>query len=810
MATTGLRISFSLSDAKDRVEVLKNLGLNYFDLQRIRYIRDGDPDAGAAGLELLTQEDLITISGLDQNVEKKVNTIYKDVDGYIDISDAAFSALTTPLNFQLDLKGRYISPAYKFYKLDWDSETVSIVDFSTSRRSAWSNFGAAEDQVVYGNEVLLSGGTSIDLDSINILADVTETRFEAEVPTDLIDININGQDYQFFAMRGIPFVFNGFFRNAEVAFTYNVLPGQQRPTIVVKDTLTEIETIYTFENSNETISELLPSINQAFSANRDIEFYYPASNVLVLDVTDLAVINFPQSVFTNLQDLKMNNNNIVTFPDFRTYTPVATVLDLKNSFQFANSPTTALRTLSNDVLDRIPASVQELYLSITFGGTITADFSRTVGGSQEFASLRILHLEGNVGRKFTSLPAGLPSSLNELVVSNNDISTITLTNAETPALAILRTGNNTITNDDGGYNITTLSPSLVILEHSGTDNDHGIIDVTGFAALETYSVTDINYFTDNFGVSDNIGTNIFTGCTSLEVIEMDSSTVSGTFPDFSANTSLRVISFNETDWQNFTVTHSLDNDTFGPSDGGCRPTLEEFILRSNITIPEEQGMNLPIENLTFRDMTELSNCQIFNMPLGGTVPESLFDDCTKLQQLEMYNLGLTGTLPDPVLLTQLQRLKFDENALSGTIPNIELDNLTLLNLSNNQFTSTTGFNCPNLLDLYLQNNNLTIWPSISSCTRVQNLNLSNNAISTYSSGTFAVMNSIFNLDLNSMGLNVTSVDQILLDLNTSYNTTFRTNVTVNLLGNAAPSPTDLNNNILNRLRGANWQIDVEI
>ncbi len=788
MATTGLRISFNLSDARDRVEVLKNINLNYFDLQKIRYLLNGEPGSGSS--DPLTQEDLITVSGLDTNLEKSMASAQKETTGYEELTDYIFNSSNAPLNVAVDLKGRYISPTYKFYKLNWDDGTASIIDFSTSRRSAWSNFGAAADQVQYGNQVLLSGGASLDFDNLTLLGDITPTRFEAEVPTHTIDININGSDYQFFAMKGIPFIFEGFFRNALLSYTYTVLPGGLQPTVVVTNP-DETEVLYNIENSSDVISIVDVEINQPFSAQRTVSTYYPADNFTVLNLEDIGVLEFPQTVFSTLDDLNISSNNILDFPDFTTYTPVLTVLQMENALNLANSTDATLRNFTPQVVARIPSTIQSLNLSGCFGGLVTGLLSTLTG-------LQNLNLTGGIGRELEGTLLDLPAGLRRLEVANNQLENV----AVGASLTYLDAANNEFTST---FNITgNTSLEVVFLGGNLMTCDLLGIDLSGNSNLVYYDISGLA-FTGDGGLGDpsvlGDGETIFNGCTSLEQVYLDESAIQGTFPDLSSNTSLKIWSSPDTRWLNTDGSHSLTVNTFGPSDGGCRPTLERFVLKSD-------QFSLPIQDGTFRDCISLKVLQMFNMALGGTIDSTLFIDCTELLQAEIYGCELTGSLPSPNVCTKLTVLKFDDNLLSGVIPEIDLPACTNLALQNNQFTSTVGFDLPNCLTFSLQNNLLTVWPDITSLTNCQTLNLSNNPIANYSNGSLSGLNQVFTLDLSNMALGTSAVDQILLDLNTSYNNTFRSNVVVNLLGNASPSPTALNDAILTNLRSSNWQIDV--
>lgn len=801
MAVQGYRIVFNLSDAQDRIEVLKNLNLNYFDLQRIRYIKNGDPDTPLDNKQL-DQIDLITVSGLDVNVEKESGRIENEVRDYVDYTVDYFTSVLSQINVNVDLKGRYISPTYKFFKLNWDTDTTSVVDFSTSRRSAWSNFGLAEDQVQYNNVVEISAGQSIDLDSIELLGVVTPTRYESEIPTHTVNIEVNGTDYEFFAMKGIPFTFTGFFRNAQLDYIYNVLPGNLRPTIVVKTVLNDTELAYPQENSSSDISTISPQINNTFIAEREIQFYYPSDQMLAIDMPNLSIQDFPDISFNNLSELRIEASNLTTLPNFARWTPILEVLDLNQSILLSNSPDPDLGSITTELLERFPQTLSEVNLSQCYGGEVTGDF-RVLGpdsSSEYFYQLTIVEIEGTTGKKLTSplvdgvrnIPS-FPSSIQQLYIGGNAFDAAVFFPGENPALSILDISNNEIDTVD----ISPLQSTLTQFYTGGTNQTHEPVDVSLFTQLRIFSQTEIEF------VVTVLATTFFNGCSSLEYIACFQSTITGALPDFTTNTSLNTFLATETLWNDaIPGTFSIGPDTFGPDDGGCRPTLREFQLYSD-------NMSSPIADNAFRDCTELTNLIIFRMPIGGGMPSSI-TDCTKLEQLEMYELNLTGNIININLLTNLERFKVDSNSMSGTITDIELDFLELFNIAFNEFTGIGEINCPSLQTLRMQDNLFTNMPDFRNSPQLQEVNLSNNNISTYVSGLFSNLSSLYNINLSSNSLGTTEIDQILADLNTSYNNTFRTNVVVNLLGNAPPSTTPLNSSILTRLRNANWQIDVEV
>jgi hypothetical protein len=78
-----------------------------------------------------------------------------------------------------------------------------------------------------------------------------------------------------------------------------------------------------------------------------------------------------------------------------------------------------------------------------------------------------------------------------------------------------------------------------------------------------------------------------------------------------------------------------------------------------------------------------------------------------IQKIDLNRNKLIGTLPD-LKLPNLTVLNLSSNQLTGNVPNFNLPNLTLLDLSSNHLTGNVpNFNLPNLQFLGLTYNHLT-------------------------------------------------------------------------------------------------------
>ena len=814
MATQGLRIVLNFADASDNKEILKNLTLEYDDLQKIRTIRDGENSTD----ERLRQEDLRTLSGLDYHFEKETVALATELQLYNSLS-SDFNNARVNLNFSLDLNGRAISPSFKFRKINFDTSTISLVDFSTSRRSAWSNFGLAEDSVFYGNQVKLSGLTSsVDLTNLDVQSDLLERRFESQIPTHKVQVEINGNTYEMFAMKGIPVVFRGQFRSGLLIYTYTVLPGGQAPTIVIKNVGDSEEVIYPVINSSPSISAVTQIVGLDTVQDRYIEFYYPGDNLIELIYDDLSITDFPRVVMTNLQKLSLFRSFLSELPDFRTYTPNLLSLDISNSFDLRLTDIPEERTLSQDILNKLPLSLEELLMSSVFDGNITTNFTT-------FTNLTKLDIGGSVGSRLAEGSLVLNSGLESLNIAENNFISLPTSITTHQQLKVLDINNNPFLPPFSIFgefiperiiDISNLQNSLEYLKYGGARNGGtNPIDVSGFTSLVTYLITEYeidSLFYEAAYIDYVTATNFWFGCSSLEELDVEIVGLTGAFPNFATNTSLKSINFSSTIFTPAVTDYSIDFNTFGPEDGGCRPTLE------SITILDQNGgpgfaLDKPVHPDAFIDMISLEEIIFFNTPFGGEIPSLL--DCISLTKFAWSNCGLTGSLPSFSTNDGILEINVDTNLLTGQVPSLDLPRLQILNITFNEIDNFNSINTPNLQFLNAGRNNIQNFPAIGALTQLRTIELNDNQISVYplvgGRGPLSDLGFLTLLDLSNNNLSTSDIDAILEDLNYSYDNSSRSNAIINLLGNSSPSPTARIQAIINKLRTeANWQIDVDV
>ncbi|MBN2635199.1 MAG: C10 family peptidase [Prolixibacteraceae bacterium] len=118
--------------------------------------------------------------------------------------------------------------------------------------------------------------------------------------------------------------------------------------------------------------------------------------------------------------------------------------------------------------------------------------------------------------------------------------------------------------------------------------------------------------------------------------------------------------------------------------------------------------------------------------LYGTIPSTI-GNLSNLQTLNITDQQLSGTFPESIKnLQELRDLNLSGNNLQGILPVLNFPQLTYLKLNDNQFTEIADGdgNCPNLVDIQLQNNKITgsIPSYIGNFTALKSINFSDNHI----------------------------------------------------------------------------------
>jgi hypothetical protein len=771
----GLRVSLNLADAQDTTQILKNLNLDIRDLDKIRNINDEGVDSA----------DIRSLSGLSIDIEKEAVGIYNEVRSYPNI--------LSPLNDgrrniagNIDISGKIIAPAFKFNTVD-DSGNITSVDFSTSRASAWSAFGNPQDSIFYGGDVLITGASSsIELSSLEFSNQPTAKRFESQIPTHKIRVSIDGENYDLYAMKGIPVRFRGFFRSVRnLQINFNIL-NNLRPSWIIRNIENDREYVYNNRISGSgSARQSIVSLFDSTARERDIEFYYPVDSITGIILNNANIYELPAVKLNNLLNLSLVNSDLIEMPDIVNLYSNLTTLNLSGS-DLTRSNTVNLRTFSPDVITRLNnGNLVNLTLDRVYSNECTANLGL-------ITSLRTFTANSSAtnSRRMTGTSPAIGPNLLSYVIRGNNFTALHPTIQSSQNLQRLDIRSNFISSsiDTSGTNLS----SLVSFISGG--NSHPIVNLSSKLNLEEY-ISDSMRFTTN-----STGTNVVINCPKLLRFYVHDTNISGPLPNFGSNTALQRVYLWNTAISDADSNNSISASTFGPEEGGSRKTLNYFNLQSS-------NLRKAIHPNAFKNMSALTTIVVrsYGNGIDGTFPESI-SDCYSLRTIIFSNNKMTGNIPNFNRNRLLSFLDLSFNQFSGIIPSLNNVELRTLNLNNNAFTAFQTINCENLLQLSASNNLLSQIPSFGFTFRIQRIFLNNNPGMTYVPGTLETVTSLRILEMANCGLNRGSIDRILIDLNNNYDLNPRSNVRINLVGNSSPSTTEQITSIINRLRREGWTL----
>ena len=395
----GLKIGNKFTDVENRRLVLRNLRIPEPDLDIIRGSQDASGSRG----------DFINFSRLSQPIYRTLDRYYEDSKVY-DRVVIDRASISTILFGNLTINGRLDGSAIRYRYLD--GTTVKIADISTSRVSAWSSsdpraissdlelqakarisYGAQVRIRSSGSESILQFGTQSDADGIEDKPRLQtslipqEREFNAEIPTHKIKIKTSASNtIELYAMKGIPLIFEGQFRNLTPRIRVIPLSGGIEPSWKIK----EVNNPNAFINFTDVLSGTYSQItfNSGSSKARFVQFYYPSDNIREIFLRSAGLTTLPVAKLSNLRRLDLENNKISTLPnlnDFATSSTLFKILNLRrNNLHLSEIPTE--RKLNAAVLNKIPSTVQFLSMGSTFYGSISDDSSLTASDYSDWYS----------------------------------------------------------------------------------------------------------------------------------------------------------------------------------------------------------------------------------------------------------------------------------------------------------------------------------------------------------------------------------------------------------------------------------------
>ena len=817
----GLNVLSFFSDIENKNQALTALNLPPLDLEVIR----GTSNAGA------TRNDFISFSRLSQPIYKILDRYSSDSGTYLDILSGKAgtdSTLFGNLNINGGLSGNAIR--YRYVDGTGSSAVVKIADISTSRVSAWSSSASPvidTSPISYGARVgIITGGSlqfgtqSPSVSGPRLQTSITPQakEFASEFPTHKINCTIGGQTVSLYAMKGIPLVFTGFFRNLDATITLGTLIGGTPASWKIVNTANANDFIsYANQGGNSSTINYRSSI----SRERYIQFYYNPDNISSITINSANISALPVTKLENATTLNFSYNSLTNFPDLTFFSPnVQSIYFVQNPFYL--SETEAERKLNSNIINKIPKTVTNFVMGGTFYGSVPQNI---IADRFQIGETRLglteLNLYRGGGAYFhpddsdnTCALPNVPDSCQTYLVDNNDFR----------AIGIATTGDNAL----GRYNIKQLTNLITLslnsnyyLEYNGEDlissnnnkikavNIYGCAvrcpNLSGKQSLETF----YGHNNRNIGsIFTSGGTYKFDGCGSLSVLYFYASPLTGAMPKFT-NASLSYLELRATNLTggnpNGDNTYVIPERTFEQ----C-PNLQYMSLQSGNLLTNAIGdPPIPIHPNAFTYTPNLYYLWYISYGrTGGSIPS--LTSCSNLTWIVLHYNNFSGSFPNLAANRNIYYVDCSYNSLSGNIPGFKnLSSLSYLFLYNNQFTGITKFtNLPSLAHFDAHNNQLSgEIPDFTDCPNMYYLILFNNQLTSYKSGSFSSLYRLRYLDLANNLLSQQAINSIISDLYTNYNSINRGGVTINLRGNSVPSGLALD--YIDILRSKGWSIALD-
>ncbi len=836
----GLNVRTLLADVRNKNAAIQNLGLNPLDLEIIK----GSTNAGMSRFDWISFSRLSTpiyrvldrlsnesktFNGILLNRAGTDQTLFGNLDINGSLSGSAIRYRYRDFTQNITL-GNFSSPAYR------------IADISTSRVSAWSSadsrandsnlniqklarisYGARvgviqNGKLEFGNQ---STSTSDGITSYpgpagkprlqtTITPEVKE--FPSEVPTSKIKCNINGKEVFLYAMKGIPLVFKGFFRNVDAEASVDASITRASWKIVE----TANENLYTnYVNKDSSTSSI--SYRSPISRERFIKLYKNPSEIFSVKIRSANLRELPATKLLVCTTLDFAYNQLKTFPNFSFIAPsLQTLSIMRNPFYLSDIESE--RTLNVAVLEKIPTTLTTLNIEGTFYRSI----------ERNIISARLFKLQSfNCGRgggayfhPDTRSPDGssafcpdMPNTVTSYIITDNDFRSVdnnaippnatypngSFSYKKLPDLVSLDISSNQNLGD-GAHSLAS-ADSISTINYSSTgvaipDNLIGKTSLTKFTATSNTGCSDI---ANNRSLLNSSGGYKFDGCSSLSSVSFYQTNLGLiNFPSRFTNTSLQTLDLRYT---------SIKGGKPGVNDNSQEyviyaETFKDAIELQNLYIDSGNlGANFPTGKNRIHPDAFMFNPKLYYIwyrshdKTTGDISQ-LFNSNPALQYIYMQSNKFNGTIPNFVANPNIHYVNLQYNQLTGSIPAFKnLNNLRYLYLQNNNLTGIgKPESLPNLETYQAPNNNISGQiPDFSGCNNVRSISLRNNEFTSYKVGAFAKIYRVNFIDVKFNHLSQTDLDNILIDLHKNWNTIKRSGVSINIKNQTVNDPNASNN-----------------
>ena len=858
----GLNINSLLTDVEKKNTAIQNLGINPLDLDIIRGSKD----------ESMSRFDWISFSRLKSPIYKTLDRFSNESTTFVGILLNRAGTDQT-LFGNLDINGSLSGSAIRYRYRDFKQGSFRIADISTSRVSAWSSSDSRANnqdlsvqklaRISYGARVgIIDGGKlqfgpqSTKTKALGNASNATfdqgvagpagQTRlqttivpeakeFPSELPTSTIRCKIGNDIVRLYAMKGIPLVFKGFFRNldAEIKFNYINIGGEN-----IKASWKIVETgnanLYTNYVNKGTNTSFI-NYRSPVSRERFIKFYYNPNKITSIQIRNANIKELPAVRLSNLcETLDFAYNNIKTFPNFEFIAPnLKTLRTMRN--QFYLSDIESERSLNTAVLNKIPQSLRTLEFEGSFYGSIERNIisarlpnltsfhigrgggvyfnqdSRLTGSTK--VKLNGTLTEGNNSGSDSFCP-DVPRGVTYYNIGSNDFRSVDVNDIgdnetidgitydsgscsfkKLPALQYLYVGGNYYLNDGksgGDFSLASGVPNNTIIEIDyGTTALKMPTNLVGCPSLTKYSAS----YNRDHANQLLVGTAYkFAGCVNLKELRFYATNLGLiNFPNFT-NELLEVLDLRYT---------SIKGGAPGVSDGSQQSVITEDTFK-NATALKDLRINSGNLGSGFANDKKIidPNAFIFNASLetleinsgksmrGGI--SSLFNSNPNLRYLNLSNNSFTGSPPNFLNNSNLTYVNLSSNELNGIIPSYS-GAIQELYLQNNQLTQINAPGTLASLSTYQAQNNAIVGdvPDFSGCTNLRSLTLNNNKFTGYTDGALVSLYKINYIDLSFNHLSSSSLDNILVDLLNNWKSIKRGGVTINLKNQRSETNPDI-------------------
>ncbi len=768
----GLNVNFSFSEIQDEFLALENLGLKLDDLTLISGLFDEGVTAG----------DIITLSTADFDIKKTYDSVAIAMQKYLILMNG-IETINDTINSNVIIDDQFLARAIKYDYYDYYNDVVRSADISTSRISSWSSFDDFDltAPIFYKGDLEITPNpnqTDVDGDAISVL-DVTSLtttiapqlkRFDAEVPTHLVSLNINGSIEKFLAMRGIPMKFKVV---AETITTNNL-------NHTVTNTAADPAPTWTVFNIDDNIFLPFENVQNSGglgisyfgngSATLQLEFFNDPRKIQLLKLKNLNMFEFSRTQATGLRSLDISNNQLTELPDLNYIAPGLTILDCTSN-PFIRSDRNAAQQLS-----RLPSTIERITMNNTFSDNSTIDLSTNYEGDDLTSLQRIIFRGNQPSTRMFSL-GETPSVYVDPTTQENtslelydirfqqykylDESVMKAKNLEDFFIESVTQSTSTDRNIKAGWDGSQeIDITLAAAGDGGSDtgrlktfysrrNNHNLVIVSGCQSLTSYTH---QYLQTLRGSSSIQG--VFSGCGSLNNINLSSNPVTGDISTAFQN----LPSLNTLNLYNTKLDGVFSVNTFSGT-GNLR----------NITISSSQlgdsGNSSFFDGLVFANTPNIRTINVYgNANMVGSLPN--FNSNKSLSSLTIQSTNITTGLTNLAEVPSLSWCNLGNNDLTGQCPQFNNSRVGYLYIYNNNLSGgLPSPNIPNARYFQAYNNSFTgSLPSFANCPRLYYCHLANNDFTSYSSGSISSNTNLRYYYVNGNNLTVDAGAAIINDI----------------------------------------------